>query len=769
MRNLGTFAVTAICSAVSLLASAQTTTPAPAAGSPPAGSAKTDEGIMQSVTITATKRAQSAREVPQTVEAFSQSMLEDMGAKDVADVVKAVPGVELRSSQAGSGGVAIRGIRELNVGQLYGGTGSATGLYVDEIPVTAGGLFPELNTFDLERVEILKGPQGTLFGEGSLAGTIRLVTRKPELRRFGAAVEASAFSTASGSKGHKADAMINVPLARDVAAMRLTVFDRDDPGYKDTRLSSSGAIVSDTNDSRSSGGRLLLRARPGAGQTLDLTLMTSDSRRGGTNRATEELVGLQSVLESTRDRVNTGNLTWQLAGDGVDYTVTASRMTRKVAQITDQLGLVPLTNQLNAAFGLPQVTGVYAPIDISTETTALEARAVSSGSGPWKWTVGTFYKQHDRTFLLTSQSDPLTPPAAYAAISQVLTGGAFADPYAIYSDTAARTRQTALFGETSYDLSPSLQVLGGLRLAEEKRSSTTKYGGVILYVPAAFGGPITPPGTVSTSASDRIVNPRVTVSYKPAQGILTYASASKGFRSGGQNDLFFSLPGGKPTYAAEKLTSYELGVKADLVPRTVFLDAALYVIDWSNLQAVVGEGPGGAGEIIGNIGKARSTGIDLALRARPAAGFELQAGLSLTDAKTRNDMILPSPDGSGTISVGAGASIPRTARNSANLAATYRREAFADTVGMVRLGVSHVGESISFLYRQDQKTPAYTTVDLKLGLEGERWSAYLYSTNLTNSRIPMFREAFNEPVTDKPLSYWGRPRTVGFNVRYSFE
>jgi outer membrane receptor protein involved in Fe transport len=767
MHKLGHLALTTICSAVSLLASAQTAQQSPSASA--TGARKSDDGTVQTVTITATKRLQNIRDVPQTVEAFSQSMLEDMGAKDISDVVKAIPGVELRATQPGSGGVAIRGVTELNVGSLYGGTGSATGLYVDEIPVTAGGLFPELNTFDLERVEVLKGPQGTLFGEGSLAGTIRLITRKPDLRELGGAVEGSGFSVTGGGKGHKVDAMVNVPVFKDVAGLRITVFDRDDPGYIDTRLSSNSAIVKATNTSRSKGGRLVARVKPTAQQTLDLTLMTSDATRGGTNRATDDFVGIHSVLESAKDKINTGNATWQLAGEGADYTVTASKMKRTLNQITDQLSLVTLTNQLNPAFGLPPVTGVYAPMDITTDTTALEVRAVSNAAGPLKWTVGAFYKKHDRTFYLTSQSDPLTPPAAYAAISQALTGGLYSDPFSILSDTKALTKQTAVFGETSYDLSPAVQVSGGLRLFEEKRSSQTQYGGVILYVPAAFGGPITPPGDVRSSATDRVANPRISVSFKPAPGVLTYASASRGFRSGGQNDLFFSIPGGSPTYASEKLTSYELGLKADFLARTVFLDAAVYALDWSNLQTTIGKGPGGAGEIIGNIGNARSTGLDLAIRARPASGLELQAGISLIDAKTRNAVTLPDPQGNGTIDVPSGARIPRTAKQSANLAVTYRRDVFDNVIGLLRLGVAQVGDSISYLYRQDQKSPAHTSVDLKLGLEGARWSAYLYATNLTNSKIELFRETFNEPGTTKPLIYWGQPRTVGLNLRYSFE
>ena len=769
MRRVSRLALSTLCSALSTVAWGQQAIAPATSASAPAAHKPADDGKVQTVVVTATKRLQSVREVPQTVEAFSQRMLEDMGAKDVSDVVRATAGVEIRAPQPGVGGVAIRGVTELNLFNLTGGTGSATGLYIDEIPVTSAGFFPEINTFDLERVEVLKGPQGTLFGEGSLAGTIRLIANKPDLRSLAAALDVDAFSTKGGGKGHNANAMINVPLAKDVAGLRVTVFDREDPGYVDTKLSGTGAVIEDTNTNKTRGGRMTLRLKPAAGHTLDLTAMTSDSTRGGTTRGTEDFIGLRSVLEGNTDKINTGNITWQMGTRGVDYLVTASKMKRDLKQVTDQMGLVGLTNQLNGAFGLPSVTGVYAPQDVTTDTTAFEVRAVSNSAGALKWTLGAFYKQHDFTYHLTSQSDPLTDPAVYAMISAALSGGQFSDAFAILSDTQATTKQTALFGETTYDLSPQLQMLGGLRLFRERRSSSTEYGGVILYVPAAFGGPITPPGKVSSSASDDIVNPRVTLSYKPMAGLMTYASASRGFRSGGQNDLFFAVAGSSPTYAPEKLTSLELGMKSEHMGGRVVVDASLFSLDWTDLQTVIGEGPGGAGEVIGNIGKARSLGAELSLRARPLPELELQAGLSILDAKTRNDVTLPDPSGTGSIVVASGARIPRIARRSANLAATYRKEVLDGLNGLVRLSVSHVGESVAQLYRQGTMIEASTTLNVKAGVEGEQWSLYAYVNNLSDEKVQLFRDANDEPGTGRAQIYWGRPRTVGLNFRYNFD
>lgn len=765
MRAIRQFTLTAICSAVASLACAQADSTSTASG----GTApkKPDDGTVQTVTVTATKRAVSVREVPQTVEAYSKKMLEDIGAKDVSDVVRVTPGVELRSTQPGVGGVAIRGITELNLGSLNGATGSATGLYIDEIPVTAAGLFPEINTFDLERVEVLKGPQGTLFGEGSLAGTIRLITVKPNLRRLEGGFDASATAVSGGGTGHNVNAMVNVPLSSGVAGLRVTLFDREEPGYIDTRLTSDNSIVRDTNWAKTRGGRVSLRLQPAKGHTIDVTAMTSDARRGGDSRATADFIGVHSVLDGAKDRIDTGNLTYQFTTPGVDYLATVSTMTRDMKRITDQLSLVTLSNQLYPAFGLPRVTGVYAPLDVTTDTSTVELRAVSNDRGPLKWTAGVFFKRHEFTYHLTSESVPATPAAATSAISKALTGGRFSDSYSILSDTKALTKQSALFGEASYDLTPEWQVLGGLRVFREQRSSTTQYGGLILFVPAAFGGPITPPGTVGSSATDNVTNPRFTLTYKPSKDLLTYASVSRGFRSGGQSDLFFTVAGSSPTFKPEKLTSSELGVKSTQLGGLLTLDASLFAMDWKDLQVTVGKGPGGAGEVFGNVGDAKSTGADLSLRFRPSSALELQAGLTVIDAKTQQAVTLPDPRGNGKIQVASGARIPGTAKQTVGLSATYRQDVATGVTGLLRFGVNHRGSVLSYLYAQDQPVPAYTTADIRAGLEADRWSAYLGVTNLTNAKVQLARESFD--FNNQPLIFWGRPRMVSLNLRYSFD
>ncbi|WP_137173744.1 TonB-dependent receptor plug domain-containing protein [Massilia sp. HP4] len=217
---------------------------------PPAG------GALETVVVTATRRALAMQDVPQTINVFSEKNLKDTGARDLTGLIGSMAGVELRQEQAGQGGVAVRGISELNMMNLYGGTGSATGMYLDEMPLSAGGRFPGIGAFDIQRVEVLKGPQGTLFGEGSLAGTVRFIANKPRFDQAAAAYQATASKTAGGGDNHALNAMVNLPLG-DKAALRLVAFEREDGGYMDARITDGRTVyrtLEDANSQRSRGG-----------------------------------------------------------------------------------------------------------------------------------------------------------------------------------------------------------------------------------------------------------------------------------------------------------------------------------------------------------------------------------------------------------------------------------------------------------------------------------------------------------------------------------
>ncbi|MBP7336719.1 TonB-dependent receptor [Niveispirillum sp.] len=720
--------------------------------------------MLEEIIVSATKRLVSAQSVPQSITAVSQADIQESGAQDFAALVGGIGGVELRSGQAGSGSVAIRGVSELNVENLNGGTGSATGLYVDELPLTAGGLFPDLNTFDLNRVEVLKGPQGTLFGEGSMAGTIRLITNKPKSDGVEAAIDGTLSRFRNGEGSKIANGMLNIPLVEDVLALRVVGFYKDIGGYIDTRLLGTGAITKDTNDDRSKGGRALLRFTPTPALTLDAGVTLSRADRGTRSRAAETYIATLSTITGTDDDMDAYNLTAEYRFDGATLVSTTSYITRDVASISDQAGLVSTVNSVFGMVGVPlRVDGVYADQTYNTKTLAQEVRLVSNAGGAWDWTVGAFYKKHEFTYDLFADGQPAIPSAIWIGISQALTGGKVTIPDSLTTRSDATTKQIAGFGEISYDVSDRVELLAGARLFRETRDSATVYGGVFPLLTAQVL-----PGSVASEGKSTLLNPRFTATYRWDKDVITYATVSRGFRSGGQNDLFFFVPGSAESYDPEKLTNYELGLKSTLADGRVILNASLFYLDWQNLQALVGQGPGGIGEVVGNLGDAHSRGIDLDIKALVGDGLELSLSGTLLDAETDDVAHVPDPRGGAPLAIAAGASIPRTSDLSISAAALYRRPLTAGLDGVARAAISHRSSAGTDLARPAEKTPGYETVDIRLGVEGENWAATLFVENLFDVKVPLLKENFADLVTGEDQYSLGRPRNMGVTVRYSF-
>jgi len=265
-----------------------------------------------------------------------------------------------------------------------------------------------------------------------------------------------------------------------------------------------------------------------------------------------------------------------------------------------------------------------------------------------------------------------------------------------------------------------------------------------------------------------LFKPRVSVRYKFNDDVMSYFTYSTGFRSGGQNDLYALVPGGTPDFKPEELTSYELGMKSTWMDRRLLFNAAAFYLDWKDIQAVTAEGPGGIGETIGNIGNARSMGVELELKAVPVDNLELSLATTLLQAETDEAVSVPDPDGGPAIIVPSGTRIPRTAESTVSLGATYRFEVTDGVGGFARANYAYIGDVLSSLTRPDQITPSSNIVDLRLGLESEKWQGYLFSDNVFNEKIYLYQSSVNEITTGAEQYFFGRPRTTGITVRVNY-
>ncbi|MES3021516.1 MAG: TonB-dependent receptor [Pseudomonadota bacterium] len=733
------------------------------------------KGTLETVVITATRRAQAMQDVPQTLSVFSEKNLKDIGAQDFATLVNSMAGVELRQEQSGQGGVAVRGISELNMMNLYGGTGSATGMYVDEMPLSAGGRFPGLSAFDIQRVEVLKGPQGTLFGEGSLAGTVRFIAQKPKFDKVAAAAEVVASKTEGGGDNHAVNVMLNVPLSGN-AGMRIVAFEREDGGYMNARITDGKTVFAtlpDANAQRSKGGRLLLRALPSDDLSISAMLLLNEARNGTRSRGPQADVGSFSVPENQHDKLNALNLTLEYETGIGSVVASVSHTDRKITADTDQAQSLETVNGALAklrplavnVLGVPwpaAATGVHSLHNYDARADTLELRLVSNAEGSLKWTLGAFYKDTDTLHAAEANSFAPVPGASWQAVTSALTKGAIVirEPQKVRA--VSSIKQTALFGEVSKDFSPRLQLLAGGRLFKEKRNSKSTWESAFAFLSGGL-----PPGQSETGATSSLFNPKVTASYKWSPDVMGYATHSKGFRSGGQNEYLPFTPTAAPDYKPETLTNNELGLKTNLFGNTVSFNVSAYRMKWNDLQQVVAQGIGGVGKALGNVGSATSNGLDVDVKWMPTRRLDVSFSASLLKAELDNAVVLePSAGG---VTVPAGTAIPGTSKVSVSLGSSYRAPLSEGLAGFVGGRIAHRGEAISDLRHYQNTTPGSTVLDLRFGIETKRWQLYGFIDNATDRKVAV-REDFDGPdvYTQQRNFFWARPRTIGFNLRTSF-
>jgi outer membrane receptor protein involved in Fe transport len=728
--------------------------------------------VLETIVVTATRRALEVQAVPQTITALSEQNLKDLGSQDFAAITSSIAGVELRQDQAGQGSVGIRGIVPLDEGNLYGGTNSISGVYVGELPLSAAGRFPVLSPFDMQRIEVLKGPQGTLFGEGSLAGTVRFIPMAADSRDFDASADLMYSSTSGGDDNYVLNGMVNVPLAEDLAALRITAYDRDMGGYTNARMTDGVTvreIIKDANTEDSTGGRAILTLTPGEKLKFTAMALLNDTDNGFTSRATKDLTGSFSTEEHARDELDAYNFVVEYPFGFADLVASYSYTDRSIETSADQAAFVPIVqgayDQLNPLVvfvlglpPLPHVDGVYGKQDMKAQSDIADIRLVSTRDGALLWTAGVFFKATDTRYSLDGNSTPAAPPETWAAITGALTGGQLVVSDALASESRATTDQWAIYGEASYDFSDQWQVLAGGRYFEETRDSVATWSSAFAML---TGG--APPGTAKSDGDSSLFLPKVSVTYHFNPDVLAYGLYNEGFRSGGQND-FLALTGGPPDYDPETLNNYELGLKSVLLDDTLIVNLSAYYMDWHDLQQVVAQGIGGIGESIGNVGDAHSMGIDFETRWLATEGLELSLTAALLQAELDNDVVLGPT--AGNVVVPEGTRIPGAAETSFGLGATYRFEAFGDKTGFIGGRLASRGDIISSLPTYKETTDGATTLDLRIGLEAEHWQLYLFATNLTDADVAL-RQAgdFPDIYTGQTLYYWGSPRTVGINLR----
>lgn len=738
------------------------------------------DGQLAEIVVTAQKREQRLQDVPLSVSAVSGDEMDREGARDFHDILLSIPGVSYSSTEPGQSRYSIRGVST-------GASSPTVGIYLDDVSLVtistgfAGAADPVL--FDLDRVEVLKGPQGTLYGGSAMGGAIKYVSRQPVLDRMSVTAEGGLATTDHGGMSYDATSVLNLPLIDGRLGLRVGVSYRYDAGYVDyipnatvqewarsanpagepfeplTYGSLSQFARSDANDRSTTAARIALKYA--VDDTLSIlpaaTIQRSD--KANPDDFYTNLPGLEASFrfgQPTRDDLGVYSLTVTKAFDGMGLTSLSGYVDRTIEWDRDYslfiAGLVPPLLPDNS----------YNVSNTSTHTFSQELRLASDNASRLKWVVGLYYSQ---------QRDEL-----YQAVDTVGAGSFFGTGTDItYSgDQLTRTSQEAVFGDVTYTLTSQWDLSAGLRWFDIRQKINGIFDGVF------NGGHSEVDGKRSTDVG---VTPKVSVNYRPVDDHLMYATASKGFRQGGPNRFNTDSPLCEPdfqrlgitrapdSYQPDRLWTYEIGSKNELRELHTIIDAAVYYTDWKKIQQQVNLNSCGF-QFVGNVGAATIKGAELSLQSALGGGVSVGAGGSYLDTR-----ITASAPG---VSAQVGDEVLDTPKWMLSAFGDWQFLDAAGWTGSLRPEYQYHGanlrqfESVAAVTYSDaspgtipdqtQVQHAYHVINAVLSFAHHAWEYRLYVDNLANAQ-PYLDFSRSSGLSEATTI---RPRTVGVSVKASF-
>jgi iron complex outermembrane recepter protein len=708
---------------------------------------------LEEVVVTANRREQSLLEVPQAISALPESFLESLGADRFSDYARFVPGLEFAEFSPGQTRITIRGIsNELSVGV------PTVSYYVDEIAITSPLQTgqPDFKLYDIERVEVLRGPQGTIYGEGSLGGTVRVITRKPDTENFEGSAELSYGSIRSGEPEYGGNAMVNIPLVPGKLAARVVGIYRDEGGWIDNVA--PGFEQKDTNAARTRGGRIALLFTPTDQFTLTGTMFMNRLEVDNANVINSGTDFSGQGLTRRADDYDLYNLTADYRFGGFTLTSSSSYVTRPTDSIaSDPAATLGTINFIGSLLGSTPVTRSLAISSADTKAFTQEIRLVSSAEQRLRWIVGGFYRDIDAGSPATrvttpamtfGPGNPYGQPAGAAVPGGILT-----------NESQTDFENIAAFGELTYALTDRLDFSLGARWFDETQDVLRGSSGALV----GFTNGVFTPAPFIGENSDSGVTYRGSLSLQIDPSLLLYASISSGFRSGGVNTLTL-LPGIPATYDSDETINYEAGVKLAAAGGRVQLNAALYYIDWHDFQ-IEEFSPTLSVAFLSNLGQAHSAGVEVELRAQPTDNLTLTASGTLQESETDTSF-----QGSSGGVVEEGARLPFTSKYKFAFAADYVFPLGGSRFqGVLHGDVSRVGDSVSRLEPGvneafgfgTNELDAYTLVNLRAGVESERYGVYAFLNNADDVVAQLADDNFGG-------HYRNKPRTLGITVTARF-
>lgn len=741
----------------------------------PIASAQDDE-VVDLIIVTAQKRSEVLTDVPMSITVLGGETLERQQIYNFEDLVTKVPGLSLDSSERGGSRITLRGINT-------GGVASTIGVYVDDVPfgsstalANGGVLAGDFDTFDLARIEVLRGPQGTLYGASSLGGTLRYITNPPNTEEFEFRAQASVESVDGGDTGYAATGVVNIPFANNFA-VRASGFYRSDGGWIDSignnpipsltdPLNPAVAgtrVEQDINSVDTFGGRVSALFDISEDVSLRLGVLAQNIESDAPNYVDADPSTLEPVdggnirsryqldFNNVEYRVYSANLDWDfrpfVLQSITSYATSEQDFQDDIAANTGLLGGVPVASLTTALLGDPvtrPLSGILQQVT-STDKFTQELRLISEDSDTFEWVAGVYYTQED------SEINPQNLYPVESGTETIATDLPLIAEVTVISDY----EEFAAFANATWHVSPRFDLSFGGRWSDNDQTASQTLEIGLVGAVQDFD-----PASSSESPFTWSISPRFAVS----DNASLYVRVATGFRPGGPNVLPAGAPAGVPTfYKSDELTSYEVGFKADSPGGMLSIDMNGYFLDWEDVQLIVNVN---GVNVNGNGGTAESKGFEFSATARPVDGLDLLFNWSYTDAYLTQDT-------DPIIGGMKGDPLSFIPKWTFGFGANYSWSLAGDSTAYVGGNVAYVGERFEGYgsLAPDgslRKVDPYSTVDARGGVDFGQWYVEVYAKNLSDEQGA--NSVLGEGILPNGLVGLSliRPRTYGlsFGFRY---
>ena len=764
---------------------------------------------IEEIVVTATKRGEvSVQDIAGGITAITGDTIDKHDLRSLEDFSRLEPSLQYATQGVGDTQLIIRGISSPG--------DSTVGVYFDESPITGGnfqdggGRTPDIGAYDIARIEVLKGPQGTLFGASSMSGAVRIITNKPDASAFDMNISAGFETVEEGNEGYSVNAAINVPLVADTLALRLVGWQKEQGGFIDQFAGLNGVTeLKDVNNSEITGGRIMGRWTPNENMTIDAFYQMQETEVDGTQHYAPVASGLLTPTQvivvpfphfipafagefgdlktSTAHQEPYGD-DIDMYGITIDYDLGFGSILGSISKFERDIEFLEDTSATAMSFGFPPAfgppLGSYGIHQFQNrDVFNAEIRFSSDLDGPLNF-VGGFFYEDDETY---SELDILAGDIVTGIPVCNSRDECIADPALAAASLAFARSQNidfeffAVFGHVDFEITEQITVGGGVRYFDSEQDNLEELlqafqGSIAFTIPPLFGGPIqtTPIVTVDNTGKEDELTWDASLSFSPNDNQMYYVRGATGIRQGGINDAAtasafgIAIPG---AFTSDEVLSIEFGAKTAWNDDRVTLNATYFKMLWDDMQ-VPGVEPTGAVEFISNAAEAEVDGVEVELSARPTDQFLLHFGATWLNAELTEDQAidpgLSAPGFAPPLGID-GDNVPKVPEWAFSGTAEYTFPIMDNIDASLQGNFSYVGESDTFFnesYPGFIEIGDYFLLNLSANFQHDNLGLRIFVNNVTDKRAIIDIDGSWGPDTFRQFTV--PPRTIGAQVSWSY-